>query len=156
MKNDIRIVFFKSFCNLRRLFSCSFFIGYCLLIISCSHIFNKPTPELKEINMISFKMIKTADNSVIGYLEEAETMFINSGVKNKEKRKVYYLYNIDFNRLGFVTERGIYKYIEKGDVTQIFKSESYAIEFAVKKLLSYNGVIYYDDFEATPPWHDRY
>ncbi|MFH0888845.1 MAG: hypothetical protein V1871_06520 [Planctomycetota bacterium] len=155
MTDDIKIAL-KSSCDLRRLFLYSLLIGYCLLIINCSYLYKKPTMELKEINMISFKMIKTADNSVIGYLEEAENMFINSGVENREKRKVYYIYDIDFNRIGFVTEQGIYKYIGKGDVTQISKGESYAIEFAIKKLLLYNGTIYYDDFEATPPWRDRY
>ena len=105
--------------------------------------------------MLSFKMIKTANDNVIGYVEEAEDILLNSGVGNRERRKVYYIYNIDFNRIGFVTERGIYKYTEKGNITQISKGESYAIDSAVRKLLSYNGAIYYDDFEATPPWQER-
>jgi hypothetical protein len=124
-------------------------------MISCSYLYHKPTLSLKETNMISFKIIKSSNNSSIGYIEEAEGRLTDDGVENKEGRKIYYIYNMDFNRIGFITYLGVFKYAEGGTIVSLSKGASYAIDSGVKMLLSNNGMIYYEDFEPTPAWHDR-
>ncbi|MFH1231320.1 MAG: hypothetical protein V1709_07485 [Planctomycetota bacterium] len=160
MKSNVKTLSFQFRRISHILFFCLIIIGFWLLVIGCfsSYFDNESTPiGGEEINMLSFKMIKTANNNIIGYLEETESILSDKG---KEKTtKIYYVYNIDFVRVGFITERGTvsaYQYTKEGTVTQIAKSESYAIDSAAKKLLSYEGAIYYDDFEPAPPWHDRY
>jgi hypothetical protein len=159
MKNDVKTLSFQSLSGLCMASFCFLVIGYWFLVIGCSGSYfnNKSTPIVsREINMLSFKMIKTPKNVIIGYLEETENVVL--GKRGEEIIKIYYVYNIDFIRVGFITEHGtvsVYEYTKEGTVTQVAKVEGYTIDTAAKKLLSYEGAIYYDDFEPALPWHER-
>jgi hypothetical protein len=118
--------------------------------------------KVKEVGMLSFKMIKLSDGTIIGYLEETENIIDTSYAKeSKQTQKLYYVYDIDFNKTGFITEHGtvsVYKYTSQGSVIQIAHGEVYTLEASVKKLLSYplTKAIYWEDFEPAPPWSQRH
>ena len=147
-------------------FFCFVIIGFWLLIIGCSGSFrsNKSIEEsysnkVKEIGMLSFKMIKTGGNVIIGYLEETENIVSvgNAGGGNTIRR-IYYVYNKDFSRVGFITEHGtvsVYQYTAAGTAVQVAKDVIYTIDAGTRILLSYNGPIYYDDFEPAPLWREE-
>jgi len=117
---------------------------------------NSKVMDVKEVGMVSFKMIKTAANKVIGYMEETENIVTDGSIPGGQaSQRIYYIYNIDVKRVGFITEHGtvsVYRYTDEGNVAQIAKGEVYTIDAANRKLLDYSGSIYYSDYEATPPW----
>ena len=116
--------------------------------------------QVEEIDMLSFKMIKNASNTVIGYIKETENLVPSAITEGgKERKKIYYVYDADFKQIGFITEHGtvsVYKYSAKGSAIQVAQGEIFTIDAGNRKLLNYDGAIYYDDFEPAPPWRDRY
>ena len=115
--------------------------------------------EIKKSTMTAFKMIKTSDNVVLGYLEETENIITSSiSPSGQEMRRIFYVYDKDFNKVGFMTEHGtvsLYQYTREGTVIQISTGAIYTIEAGNRRLLSYNGEIYYEDFEPAPLWRDN-
>lgn len=117
---------------------------------------NAQITNVEQIGVVSFKMIKTSGNEIIGYLEETENMVKGKNMANgQEKKKIYYVYDTDIRRIGFITEHGtvsVYRYTKQGAATQVARGEVYTINAGTKKLLGYEGQIYYDDYEPLPPW----
>ena len=115
--------------------------------------------EIKKSTMTAFKMIKTSDNVVLGYLEETENIITSSiSPSGQEMRRIFYVYDKDFNKVGFMTEHGtvsLYQYTQEGTVIQVSTGTIYTIEAGNRRLLSYSGEIYYDDFEPAPLWRDN-
>ena len=113
----------------------------------------------KKSAMVSLKMIKTAGSITLGYLEETENIITNpNSLSGDEKRSIFYVYDKDFNKVGFMTEHGavsIYQYTQEGNVIQVSISGVYTIEAGSRRLLSYDGEVYYEDFEPAPIWHDN-
>ncbi|MEK7310208.1 MAG: hypothetical protein AAB038_05265 [Planctomycetota bacterium] len=138
-------------------------VGLYLFLIGCSvsyrdKTFNQDVSqiEIKKSTMTAFKMIKTSDNAVLGYLEETENIITSpNSPTGREVRRIFYVYDKDFNKLGFMTEHGtvsLYQYTQEGTVIQISTGAIYTIDAGNRRLLSYNGGIYYEDFEPAPLW----
>ncbi|MBI5778013.1 MAG: hypothetical protein HZA49_00965 [Planctomycetes bacterium] len=135
-------------------------------LIGCSISYRDKTPkqnlseiEIKKSTMVSFKKVKTADNTIIGYLEETEnTVASPNSPSGRESIKIFYVYDKDFNKIGFMTGQGavsVYQYTAKGTITKVVTGMIYTVETGNRSLLSYGGAIYYEDFEPAPIWHDK-
>jgi hypothetical protein len=152
--------------NMIRIITAGLYIALCFLMIGCSvsdrDEFSKQDLsqiEIKKSTMVSFKMIKTAGNITLGYLEETENIITNpTSLSGDEMRRIFYVYDKDFNKVGFMTEHGtvsLYQYTQEGNAIQISTGAVYTIEAGNKRLLSYAGAIYYEDFEPAPIWRDN-
>ncbi|MEK7449251.1 MAG: hypothetical protein AAB019_07175 [Planctomycetota bacterium] len=88
----------------------------------------------------SFQVIRGANQTAVGYLEEAVITYSNSKVK-----RIFYIYDSFFLRRGFVLDNGsAYRYDEKGVPVKL---ADYTIEPAVRAVLGYDGPIYFEDFK---------
>lgn len=133
-----------------------------LLLLGCSVAPNEsPGQDLRRIEIeksatVSLKIIKGAGNVILGYLEETENIIRSRGsISGDEMRLIFYVYNKDFSKVGFMTERGtvsLYQYTPSGDVVQISSGAIYTIDAGTRRLLSHDGPIYYDDFDPAPIW----
>lgn len=138
----------------------------CLFLVGCSVSYRDKTSnqdssqiEIKKSTMTAFKMIKTSDKVVIGYLEETESIITSpNSPAGEAMSRIFYVYDKDFNKVGFMTEHGtvsLYRYTQEGTVIQILTGAIYTIDAGNRRLLSYNGEIYYEDFEPAPLWRDN-
>src|SRR3989339_78900 len=138
----------------------------CLLLIGCSVLSRDKISsqdlsriEIKKSTVMTFKMIKTSDNVILGYLEETGNVVTSpNSPSGEEMIIIFYVYDKDFNKIGFMTEHGtvsLYQYTQEGTVIQVSTGTIYTIEAGNRRLLSYSGEIYYDDFEPAPLWRDN-
>jgi len=144
--------------------SLSFILGWFLIGCAASYRDKASSQDLSRVEIkksttIAFKMIKTSDNVILGYLEETENILVSPDFSSDEEvRRIFYVYDKDFNKVGFMTEHGtvsLYQYTQDGAVIQISTGSIYTIEAGNRRLLSYKGVIYYEDFEPAPIWRDN-
>lgn len=137
-----------------------------LILIGCSVSSRDKALEMslaqvviKKSVMVSFKMIKTADNAVLGYLEETENIITSpNSPTGEEIRSIFYVYDNNFNKVGFMTEHGtvsLYQYTQEGTAIHISTGSIYTIDAGNKRLLSYNQAIYYENFEPALLWRDN-
>lgn len=137
-----------------------------LFLIGCSVSYRDKAPEqnlsaieIKRSIMVSFKMIKTADNSIIGYLEETENIIPSPNSPNgQESVRIFYVYDKDFNKVGFIAGQGavsVYQYTDEGTIARMSTGTVYTVEAGNRRLLSYGGAIYYEEFEPAPLWQDK-
>lgn len=149
----------------KALVSALYVISY-LLLAGCSVSYRDKAPEqglseieIKKSTMVAFKMVKTADNTIIGYLEETENIVPSPNSPNgQESIRIFYVYDKDFSKVGFMTGHGavsVYRYTNEGDIVMRAIGTAYTIEAGNRRLLSYGGAIYYEDFEPAPLWHDK-
>ncbi|MEW6026306.1 MAG: hypothetical protein AB1599_03300 [Planctomycetota bacterium] len=115
--------------------------------------------KIKKSVMVDFKKIKTSDNRVIGYLEETENIVTSPyTAAGEESIKIFYVYDKGFNKVGFMTGLGtvsVYQYTAEGLASRVTEGKVYTIDEGNRQLLSYEGIIYYEDFEPDPLWREK-